>query len=55
MQIFIKPIRGGIFTVEIESADDRDTLKVKIQQKTGLLPLHQKLIYRGTILEGWGR
>ena len=53
MQIFIKPIRGGAFTIEIESPYNPDTLHLKIQEKTGLVPYHQKLVYLGKILEGW--
>lgn len=53
MHIFIKPIRGDVLTVESESPYNRDTLQHKIQQKTGLMPSHQKLVYLGRILEGW--
>ena len=52
MQINVKMISSGeTITVEAELADTVAALKVKIQEKTGILPERQTLMWGGKTLE----
>ena len=51
MQIYVKTFTGKTITLQVEPRDTIENVKLMIENKEGILPYHQRLVFHGEQLK----
>ena len=50
MRVFLRNTDGNVCSIEIESSEEIASVNAKIEEKTGIPPIRQRLLYAGYLL-----
>jgi hypothetical protein len=53
MRVFVKNLDDNICSIEIKQSESFETVRIKIEEKTGIDRDKQRLIHMGQYLDNW--